>query len=168
MEKCFYVPRGCFRNQSKRGMDKHSFAPCLPTSFWVFSRKTWTQTRCALSVFFRDAKFLLEAVGITKRKKENQRVVFFLSCRNEIILACQICKNFNGKLGFSSFFFIICVCAQVMNSVPINGATLSGWRVLPKPKQKRNGRTNILLLLAYQRFWVFFSKDTDTNKAVRQ
>jgi len=39
---------------------------------------TWTQTRCALSVFFRDAKFLLEAVGITKRKKENQRVVFFL------------------------------------------------------------------------------------------
>ena len=55
-----------------------------------------------------------------------------------------------------------------MNSVPINGATLSGWRVLPKPKQKRNGRTNILLLLAYQRFWVFFSKDTDTNKAVRQ
>ena len=48
----------------QRGMDKHSFAPCLPTSFWVFTRLSWTQTRCALSVFFRDAKFLLEAVGI--------------------------------------------------------------------------------------------------------
>ena len=59
------------------------FSPCLPTSFWVFSRMTWTQTKCALSVFFRDAKFLLEEVGITKkkkkRKKENPRVVFF-SC----------------------------------------------------------------------------------------
>jgi hypothetical protein len=35
-------------------------------------------TNKVCTVFFRDAKFLLEAVGITKRKKENQRVVFFL------------------------------------------------------------------------------------------
>ena len=35
-------------------------------------------TNKVCTLFFRDAKFLLEAVGITKRKKENQRVVFFL------------------------------------------------------------------------------------------
>ena len=28
----------------------------------------------------------------------------FLSCCNKIFLVCQICKNFNGKLGFSTFF----------------------------------------------------------------
>ena len=39
----------------------------------------WTQTRCAPSVFFRDAKFLLEAVGITKKKKERKTTgCFFL------------------------------------------------------------------------------------------
>ena len=37
------------------------------------------------------------------RKHDSQTGCFFLCCCKQIFLACQICKNLNGLLGFAAF-----------------------------------------------------------------
>ena len=140
---------------------------------------------CAIYVFFRDGKFLLEAVGIfswfksswstglvtqntkvtnSKNQKKKNPHVFFLSSCNEIFLACQICKNFDGKLGFSSSMHMF---LRASHDQCTNKRRTVFW-VEGAFETKANGEwTSIVLLLLSQQLPEYFV-EMDTNKMERK
>ena len=101
---------------------------------------------------------------IVKTKKKKNPHVFFLSSCNEIFLACQICKNFDGKLGFSSSMHMV---LRASHDQCANKRRTVFW-VEGAFETKANGEwTSIVLLLLSQQLPEYFV-EMDTNKMERK
>ena len=97
-----------------------------------------------------------------QKKKKNPHVFFLSSC-NEIFLACQICKNFDGKLGFSSSMHMV---LRASHDQCANKRRTVFW-VEGAFETKANGEwTSIVLLLLSQQLSEYFV-EMDTNKMER-
>ena len=99
-----------------------------------------------------------------KNKNKSTNTFCFLSTCNEIFLACQICKNFDGKLGFSSSMHMF---LRASHDQCTNKRRTVFW-VEGAFETKANGEwTSIVLLLLSQQLPEYFV-EMDTNKMERK